>query len=256
VGDREQPRIDLNCDLAEGQGTDGAVLPFVTSANVACGLHAGGPSDMRRTVDEAARLGVAVGAHPGYADRAEFGRVERDLPPEEIYDLVAYQIGALEVFTRRAGVPLVHVKAHGALYHLAGRRAEVAEAVARAVRESAGTALLVGSPRSALEAAAGRRGLRFAAEGFADRAYTDDGGLVPRGQPGAVVAGGDDEVAARAVTLARDGRVTTATGRPLAVSVQTICLHGDDPRVVGRARAVRQALVEAGVAVAPLATWW
>jgi UPF0271 protein len=211
---------------------------------------------MRRTVEEAARLRVAVGAHPGYADRAEFGRVERDLPPEEIYDLCAYQIGALEAFTRRAGLELAHVKAHGALYHVAGRRPEVAEAVARAARDTAGTPILVGAPGSALEEAAHRHGLRFAAEGFADRAYTDDGRLIPRGQEGAVIAGDDQAVAARAVALVRDGRVTSASGRPLTLAVQTLCLHGDDARVVSRARAIRQALAGAGVEVAPLAAWW
>jgi UPF0271 protein len=250
------PTIDLNCDLGEGQPTDAEVLPFVTSANVACGLHAGGPTEMRRTVDEAARLGVAVGAHPGFADRAEFGRVERPLPPDEIYDLVAYQTAALEAFTRRAQIRLAHVKAHGALYHLAGRRDDIADAIARAVRETSAARILVGAPASALEPAAVRHGLLFAAEGFADRGYTDDGQLVPRGREGALISGGDDVVAARAVTLVREGRVPTASGGELALSIQTLCLHGDDPRVVGRARAVRQALVAAGVQVAPLAGWW
>jgi 5-oxoprolinase (ATP-hydrolysing) subunit A len=248
--------IDINCDLGEGQGTDAAVLPFVTSANVACGLHAGGPTEMRRTVEQAARLGVAVGAHPGFADRAEFGRVERDLPAPEIYDLVAYQIGALEVFARRAGIGLDHVKAHGALYHLAGRRQDIADAVVEAVKEAAGSPIVVGSPGSALAIAAATQGLRFAAEGFADRGYADDGRLVPRGHGEALVAGDDDAVAARAVALVRDGRVTTVGGRSLELSIQTLCLHGDDARVVGRAQAIRRALDDAGVQVAPLATWW
>jgi UPF0271 protein len=182
--------------------------------------------------------------------------VEQDLPAEEIYDLVAYQISALEVFVRRAGVAMVHVKPHGALYHLAGRRAEIAEAFCRAAAETAGAPIVVGAPGSALEGAAGGRGLRFAAEGFADRAYGDDGNLVPRGQPGAVVEGGDEVVAARAVALVRDGRVTTASGGALALAVQTLCLHGDDPRVIGRAQAVRRALAGAGIQVAPLSAWW
>jgi UPF0271 protein len=248
--------IDINCDLAEGQGTDAAVLPFVTSANVACGLHAGGPTAMRRTVDQAARLGVAVGAHPGFADRAEFGRIERDLPVAEIYDLVAYQIGALEAFTRRAGVGLDHVKAHGALYHLAGRRPEIAEAVVAAVKAAAGSPIVVGAPGSALAISAERQGLRYAAEGFADRGYADDGRLVPRGQDGALVAGDDVAAVARAVALVRDGRVITVGGRALDLSIQTLCLHGDDPRVVGRARAIRHGLTAVGVHVASLATWW
>jgi UPF0271 protein len=247
--------LDLNCDLGEGQGNDLAILPFVTSANVACGLHAGGPSDMRRTVDEAARLGVAVGAHPGFADRADFGRSAHALPPPEIYDLVAYQIGALEPFLRRAGLRLQHVKAHGALYHLASTRDEVADAVVGAARETAADPLIVGPPGSALEAAARRGGLLFAGEGFADRGYGADARLVPRDQPGALVPGDDAAVAARAVAIVRDQRVPTVAGGTVALSFQTLCLHGDDPRAAGRARAVREALEAAGVTVVALGTW-
>jgi UPF0271 protein len=246
--------IDLNCDLGEGQGNDAAILPHVTSANVACGLHAGDPTAMRRTVEEAARLGVAVGAHPGFADRARFGRVELELPAEEIRDLVAYQIGALEVFVRRVGLRLQHVKAHGALYHVAGRRPEVARAIAEATRE-AGELVLVGAPGSALETAARAAGLRFAAEGFADRHYGDDGNLLPRTHPDAMVSGADDVVAARALEMVRTRRVPSHQGRSLDVPMQTLCLHGDDPRAAGRARAIRLALERGGVTVAPLASW-
>jgi UPF0271 protein len=230
-------------------------LPFITSANVACGLHAGGPTVMRQTVDEAARLGVAVGAHPGFADRARFGRVELDLPPAEIYDLVAFQIGALEVFARRAGVPLVHVKPHGALYHLAARRAEIAEAVVAATRASAGAMIFVGAPASEMEAAARGQGLRFAAEGFADRTYGEDGRLLPRSDPRAMVEGDDAAVAARAVVMVQSQSVPTAGGASLSLPLQTICLHGDAPGAASRARAVRAALEAAGIAVAPLGAW-
>jgi UPF0271 protein len=246
--------VDLNCDVGEGQGNDAAILPFVTSANVACGLHAGGPSVMRATVDEAARLGVAVGAHPGFADRARFGRVELELPPQEIYDLCAYQIGALGAFARRAGVALAHVKAHGALYHQAARQPEVAAAVAAAAREAAGAVILMGAPASEMEPAARARGLRFAAEGFADRGYGPDGRLLPRDLPGALVAGDDDAIAARAVEIVRTQRVPIEHGT-LALATQTLCLHGDDPRAAGRARAIRRALEQAGITVAPLAAW-
>jgi UPF0271 protein len=247
--------VDLNCDLGEGQGDDDAILPHITSANVACGLHAGGPSVMRHTVDEAARLGVAVGAHPGFADRARFGRVELDLPPAEIYDLVAYQIGALAVFARRAGVPLVHVKPHGALYHLAARRADIADAVVTATRESAGAVIFVGAPASEMEAAARRQGLPFAAEGFADRVYAEDGRLLPRSDPRALVADDDAAVAARAVAMVRTQRVPTAAGASLALPTQTLCLHGDHPGAAARARALRAALEAAGITVAALGKW-
>jgi UPF0271 protein len=247
--------IDLNCDLGEGQGDDAAILPFVTSANVACGLHAGDASAMRRTVDEAARLGVAVGAHPGFADRERFGRVELDMPPDEIRDLVAYQIGALEPFLRRAGTRLQHVKAHGALYHLAGRRAEIAEALARATREAGDGLVLMGAPGSAMEGAAAAFHLRFAAEGFADRSYADDGTLLPRSHPQAMVDGGDEVVAARALEIVRTGQVPTHSGRRLSIAIHSLCLHGDDPRAAGRARAIREALERGGVRVESLGKW-
>jgi 5-oxoprolinase (ATP-hydrolysing) subunit A len=247
--------VDLNCDLAEGQGDDGAILPFVTSANVACGLHAGGPTEMWRTVDQAVRLGVAVGAHPGFADRARFGRVELELAAGEIYDLIAYQIGALQAFVRRAGGALAHVKPHGALYHQAARRGDIAEAIARATRETAGQVILVGAPASEMQAAARGCGLSFAAEGFADRTYGEDGRLLPRSDPRALVEGDDAAVAARAVEMVRTQRAPTAGGGWLDLPLHTLCLHGDDPRAAGRARVLRAALEAAGITVAPLGAW-
>ena len=248
-------RVDLNCDLGEGAGDDAAILPFVTSASVACGLHAGGPSEIRATVDGACRAHVAVGAHPSFPDRAGFGRHEMDLSPEQIYDVVLYQIGALEPFLRRAGMRLQHVKPHGALYHAAARRPEVADAVADATCDARADLVLVGAPGSACEAAARRRGLRFAGELFADRGYADDGTLLPRSHPQALVEGDDEAVAARAVAMVKDGVVFTASGRALPQPGHTLCLHGDDPRAAGRARAIRAALEQAGVAVAPLGAW-
>jgi UPF0271 protein len=247
--------IDLNCDVGEGQGNDEAIMPFVTSANVACGLHAGGPSVMRQTVETAARLGVAVGAHPGFADREGFGRAEQALSPTEIYDLVAYQLGALEAFTRRSRIKMQHVKAHGALYHLAGRNPEVAEALASAARETAGRPVMVGAAGTPLEEASRQRGLRFAAEGFADRGYQPGGALVPRGQPGALLDADDALVASRALRFAREGKVPTVSGAELTLLVHTLCLHGDDPRAPARARAIREALLAAGMKVRPLAAW-
>src|SRR4051812_45782250 len=179
---------------------------------------------MRRTVEAAARAGVAVGAHPGFSDRENFGRRELDLSVEEIRDLVAYQLGALDVFARAAGVTLAHLKPHGGLYHLANRRPEVAAAVAGAAREGGGL-ILVGGPGSAMAAAAHEAGLRFAAEGFADRNYADDGGLVPRSHPQALVSGDDQAVAARAVAMVRERRVTTLGGHSLPLPFQTLCLH-------------------------------
>lgn len=247
--------IDLNCDLGEGQGDDAAILPFITSASVACGLHAGGPSIMRATVERAAALGVAVGAHPGFADRANFGRVEQPLSAEEIFDLVAYQIGALVAFTTRAQLALRHVKPHGALYHLAARDRGVARAIARAARETVGTVAFVGVPGSPMEQAAAAFSLPFVGEGFADRTYADDGTPLPRSDPRAMVPGDDAAVAARAVAIVRDGQMPTASGGTLPVSIQTLCLHGDDARAAGRARAIRGALEAAGFTVAAPDPW-
>jgi UPF0271 protein len=247
--------IDLNCDLGEERGDDEAVLPFVTSANIACGLHAGGPAVMRRTVAAALRAGVAIGAHPGYADRAGFGRQAQALPPAEIHDLVLFQIGALDVFVRAAGARLQHVKPHGALYHEAAARPEVADAIAHATRAARADLVLVGAPDSALAVAARACGLRFAGELFADRQYGDDGRLLPRSDPRAFVTLDDAAAAARAVRMARDREIPCASGKVLAQAGQTICLHGDDPRAADRARALRAAFARAGLAVAPLGSW-
>jgi 5-oxoprolinase (ATP-hydrolysing) subunit A len=245
--------IDLNCDLGEGCGEDEAVLPFVTSASIACGLHAGDAPTMRRTIAAAARAGVTIGAHPSFPDREGFGRRPLPLPPEELFDHVLYQIGALTALARAAGVRIGHVKPHGALYHEAHARPELARAVALATRAARGDLVLVGFPGGALAAAAGEAGLRFAAEGFVDRAYGEDGALLRRGQPGAILDGDDEALAVRAVDMIEAQAVFTTSGRRLPVRLDTLCLHGDDPRVVGRARALRAALARAGIRARSLA---
>jgi 5-oxoprolinase (ATP-hydrolysing) subunit A len=247
--------VDLNCDLAEGAAEDAEVLRYVTSANVACGLHAGSPTLMRETVAAARSAQVAVGAHPGYDDRAHFGRRPLPLPPQQVFDLVAYQVGALAAFAWQAGVRLQHVKAHGALYHVAAAQPEIADAVVRATRAARADLILVGPPDSALSASARAQGLRFAVEVFADRQYGEDGRLLPRGQPGALVELPDEEVAARAVAMVREQKIWTAQGAGLPQVGHTICLHGDHPGAAARARAIRQALEAAGIAVAPLGGW-
>ncbi len=232
--------IDLNADLGEGMGDDDALLGLVTSANVACGFHAGDARSMRDTVRAAARHGVAVGAHPSYPDRAGFGREPQRLPLDDVHADVVYQVGALLALCRAEGVALVHVKPHGALYNQAAQDPELSLAIARAVRSVSADLVLVGLAASeAMRRAADSAGLRFAAEAFADRRYAADGTLVPRSVPGAVL---DDPaaVAAQAVELARAGRA------------DTLCLHGDTPGALANARAVRAALAQAGVDVRPL----
>jgi len=228
--------IDLNADVGEGMD-DGALLPFLTSVNVACGLHAGGPEVMDRTVAQALERGVRVGAHPGYDDRANFGRLDVDLSPAAASSLVLFQIGALDAFVRAHGGALVHVKPHGALYNRAARDIGLARAIA-----------LAGS--LSLEAAASV-GLSAAAEAFADRRYLADGSLMPRKQAGSVLTD-PAEAAEQALHIARDGYVVASDGSRLEVLAHTLCLHGDTPGAPRIARAVRERLEREGVRVAPL----
>ncbi len=249
-------KIDLNCDLGESfgrweLGEDEAVMRVVTSANVACGLHAGDPQVMDRTVRLAGRHGVSLGAHPGYPDLQGFGRRVIDLTGEEVENFVLYQVGALAAFARANRVELVHVKPHGALYNQAARDPALAEAVARAVVRFSKELILVGLAGSALVAVGQAAGLRVANEGFPDRAYQPDGSLRPRRLPGALIET-IDAACAQAVRLAVDGIISIEDGVQRKQPVDTLCIHGDYPGAAARAAAVRRALEEHGVTVAPL----
>ncbi len=215
-------RIDLNCDMGESFGpyrigADDDVFPLITSANVACGFHGGDPSVMRQTIASARNHGVAVGAHPGFADLAGFGRRNIDASAEEVYDLIVYQLGALAGFAAAAGERLQHVKPHGALYNMAVARADLSEAIARAVRDVDRTLILFGLPGSQLIIAGEAAGLRTASEAFADRNYMPDGSLVSRSRPDALIPD-VNAAAARAVRMVRDGHVTAVTGEEPAHS--------------------------------------
>lgn len=230
--------IDINADLGEGAGFDAALMPLVASANVCCGLHAGGPKEIRATLELAKRHGIAVGAHPGYADRDGFGRRELALSRQELADLCTYQIAALDALVRAVGLELRYIKAHGALYNQSCREIEIAESFAEAV--AAWKLPVVGFPGSRLEKAVRDRGLRYVAEGFADRRYTDDGSLVSRTDSDAFVH--DPEDAVRQVEWLIRER-----------GIRTVCVHGDNPEAVAFARAIRAALVERGFTVKPFA---
>jgi UPF0271 protein len=250
-------RIDLNADLGESfgayrMGADAEVLAFVTSANVACGFHAGDPSVIDRTVEGAVRAGVAVGAHPGHWDLRGFGRRVIAADPEEVVADIVYQVGALAAFAASHGTRLTHVKPHGALYNQAVGDERLAAAVARGVARVGRELILVGLASSGImRRAAEAAGLRFAAEAFADRAYEKDGTLRSRGVSGAVMTD-PQTVAAQAVRIARDGVVTAADGSEVRLQADTLCLHGDTPNAVALARAVRGALEAAGVVVRAL----
>jgi UPF0271 protein len=246
--------IDLNADLGEGfgnyqAGPDEELLALVSSANLACGFHGGDPLVMRAAVARAAALGVAIGAHPGYRDLAGFGRRFVDATPDEVYTDTLYQIGALAAFCRAAGAPLRHMKAHGALYNRAATDPITAAALMRAVRDFDPDLAVFAPAGSAQQAQAEAIGLRVVAEVFADRAMNRDGSLVSRRLPGSMI---DDpaEAAARAVRMARDRRATAIDGTELMVVGETICLHGDAPGALDRARAIRAALEEAGITIA------
>jgi 5-oxoprolinase (ATP-hydrolysing) subunit A len=234
-------------------GADEALLEHVTSANVACGFHAGDPGVIDRTVALAARKGVAIGAHPGHFDLRGFGRRAIQAAPEEVEVDVLYQVGALAAFARAHGASLRHVKPHGALYNQAVDDSALAAAIARGASRVSRELVFVGlAGTAAMRGAAGAAGLRFAAEAFVDRAYDERGRLVSRSRPGALLS--EPAAAAEAaVRLARDRVVRTLDGRELAVEADTLCLHGDNPNALGVARAVREALERAGVSVQALA---
>lgn len=251
------PRVDLNADLGESFGVyrlglDAEVLRHVTSANIACGFHAGDPMVMARTVAMAAENGVGIGAHPGYPDLQGFGRRNMELAPEEVKNLVIYQVGALTAFARAAGRPLQHVKAHGALYNMAARDLRLARAIAEGVKAAAPDAILLALAGSAMVRAAEEVGLKVAQEVFADRAYNADGTLVPRSRPDAMIH--DPEIAIpRAVRMVTEGKVTAITGEEVPIQADSICVHGDNPEAIAFVARIRRALEEAGVEVVPLA---
>ncbi len=243
--------IDLNFDGGEGCD-DAALMPHVTTVNVACGAHAGDEATMRGAARLARRFGVAVFAHPSFPDREGFGRREMELPAAEIERLVRDQADLLRRISAEEGVPVAGVKPHGGLYHAAARDEAIAAAVARGVRAVSPALVLVSSPGSKLIAAARALGLAAAAEGFADRGYRPDGTLVPRGTPGALV-GSPEEAAAQALHIVRDGAAVAVDGTRVPLAVETLCLHGDTPGAAANAAAVRRGLEQAGFALRALA---
>ena len=245
------PSIDLNCDLGESFGAytigmDAQVIPYVTSANVACGFHAGDAVVMERTVALCKASGAAVGAHPGLPDLQGFGRRVMKISPAEAGAFVTYQVGALKAFCDAAGVPLHHVKPHGALYNMAGRDRELADAIARAVQSAAPGAVLLALSGSEMVRAAQAIGLPVASEVFADRGYRPDGSLVSRGTPGAMIED-EDEAIARVIRMVTEGKVTANDGTDIAIQADSVCVHGDGPKALAFVEKIGAALQAAGV---------
>lgn len=239
-------RVDLNCDMGESFGTwhlgmDEEILKEITSANVACGFHASDPDVMHKTVELAARAGVAVGAHPGYPDLSGFGRRPMALSPSEVYTSVLYQIGALDGFCRAAGCTMQHVKPHGAMYNTAAKDPDIANAIVRAIRDFRKDLILFAPAGSQMAVEAEREGLRVAYEVFADRAYEEDGSLVSRKKAGAMIT--DEDLAVkRVIRMVKEGKAEAITGKDIAIQADSICVHGDGPKALAFAAKIREAL--------------
>ncbi|MCL2818806.1 MAG: LamB/YcsF family protein [Actinomycetia bacterium] len=248
--------VDINCDLGELPGEQGRLLdskliPLVTSVNVACGEHAGDAQTMRATISTAKENNVAIGAHPSYPDRDNFGRKPLRMSAGEIILTVRDQVEVLATIAEEQGVALQHVKPHGALYSVAAQDYEVAQAIGQAIADFDPSLIYCGMANSELERAARDLDLRFISEVFADRAYTADANLVPRDRAGAVITD-TDEVISRVLHMIQDGRVTTIEGADIAIEAQTICLHGDNANALALAAHLREALVERGISLVPM----
>lgn len=246
-------RVDINCDLGESfgryrLGQDDQVLHLITSANIACGFHAGDSRVMYETVKFAHELGVGIGAHPGYPDLQGFGRREVALSPDEIYEIMVYQIGAMQGFARIFGERLQHVKPHGALYNRAAKDQAVAEAVAQAIVDLDDRIILFGLARSQLIKEGKRAGLQVANEVFADRSYQSNGMLTPRSQSNAMIH--DSSLAVeRVIRMVKEGKVETVDGSEIQIQADTICVHGDEPTALEFVQKLRQELQQAGVKI-------
>lgn len=240
--------IDLNADLGEGAGHDDELLGLVTSANIACGFHAGDSNTIRRSIEMARVRGVAVGAHPSLFDRENFGRKELAVTPEQVFDAVTYQLGVFQAIAETAALRPNHVKPHGALYNMAVRDERIADAIARAIAKLDSNLILFAPDNSALARAGVVNGLPIAREVFADRNYLSDGWLVPRSRSDALLHD-SEEAAARALRMLREGKVKSVDGVDVDVRPETICLHGDTPRAVEFARALRSRLEREGVTI-------
>ena len=249
-------KIDLNSDLGESFGAytlgmDEQLMDYITSANVACGWHAGDPCVMQKTLFSAAQKGVAVGAHPGYPDLLGFGRREMKISPDEAYTYVLYQLGALDAFARVEGCNIQHIKPHGALYNQACKDEKLAGAICRAAKSFSDDLIVLAPYNSAFRTAAEAIGQPFAAEFFADRAYLPDGSLVPRNKPGAVIH--DPELACqRVLKMAREGVVTCIDGTSLQMRCASVCVHGDNEAALASVKMIRRALEDEGVLLTPM----
>jgi len=248
--------VDLNCDMGESFGNykigqDDKVIKYITSANIACGFHAGDHNVMRYTVKLAKKNNVAIGAHPGFPDLQGFGRRKMDISPEEIKNLITYQIGALQAIAKTEGMILQHVKPHGALYNMIANDKKLGQAVAEAILEIDKNLILVGLANSEIIDIALKLGLKVAREGFADRAYNSDSTLVKRSIAGAVISD-SDLIAERVIKMIDQQKVETIGGEIIDLQIDTICLHGENINALNVIKAIRKILAEEKIKIAPL----
>jgi 5-oxoprolinase (ATP-hydrolysing) subunit A len=233
--------IDINCDMGEGMGNDEALMPYITSANIACGFHAGNGETIRRTIDLAKLYNVRIGAHPSFRDKDFFGRRELDIPGDKLYAIVIEQIIKMDMIAREKGMKLYHVKPHGALYNMAARDPKLARIIAQTVKDFDETLVIYGLSGSYLIKESQAMGLLTANEAFADRTYRDDGSLTPRSQPNAIITN-ETESLHQVMQIMEQGTVTTVTGKVIPMQAETICIHGDEKTAVGIARTISNAL--------------
>ena len=250
-------KIDMNSDLGESFGAykigcDDKVIPLISSANVACGWHAGDSSVMAKTVRLAAEAGIAVGAHPGYPDLVGFGRRNMNVSPADMKTYIMYQVGALNAFCKAEGIEMQHVKPHGAMYNMAAKDAKLADAICDGIAKVDDGLILMGLSGSEMQRSAEKYGLRFASEVFADRAYEEDGSLVARTKEGAMIT--DENIAIeRVVSMVKYGKVTAITGKEIAVEPDSICVHGDGEKAVAFVKKIREHLASEHIDIMPIA---
>lgn len=241
-------QIDLNCDMGEGMDNDAKLMPLISSANIACGFHAGSDSIMRATVALAKQSGVSIGAHPGFADKENFGRTEMQLSETELYQLIWDQLTLMQTVTQEASLVMHHVKPHGALYNMAARNASMARIISQSVKDFDASLILYGLSGSYLISEAKALGLTTASEVFADRTYQDNGSLTPRSQPNAMIHDQASSLA-QVLQMIQEQTVESVTGKTIPLSAETICIHGDGPNALSFARQINSALQSASIKI-------
>ena len=248
---KSKQTVDINCDMGESIGNDEAIMPFISSSNIACGYHAGDEETMKRTIDLCLKYNVVIGTHPSFPDRENFGRTDMHLPSSQVYEMVVKQIRLLDEIANTAGTSLHHVKPHGALYNMAARSSQLAAIIVLAVKDVNEKLILYGLSGSHLISKAKAIGLKTASEVFADRTYLDNGKLTPRSNPNALISDADKAVQ-QTLQMVKEGNVTTVTGKIIPIIAETICIHGDGKYAVTFAKQIHESLEKEGIKIRPI----